>query len=156
QMLADQQQSDYSTAVATGLVVYDPAAARRCLSDMTATPCEKLFKNSNPKFSVPSCLHVTRGTVKNGYGCSGVSAVCESGNCLGRVCGPVPGCPAPCGAGQYCDPASNACAAKKPAGAACATHDECRAPSVCLGSVCAAPLADGSSCIYDDDCMSGV
>ena len=156
-MVAAETQKALDQVVDARWVAYDGKAARRCLDDSTAAACLNIHANASVGIAGPSCPSVTRGLGQPGATCEDLDFICASSNCLpsSGTCGPPRGCAAPCTDGQYCEPATSACAPVKADGAACAEQLGMRALLVCRARVCGAPLPDGSACSSSSDCANG-
>ncbi|HSN99159.1 MAG TPA: Dickkopf N-terminal cysteine-rich domain-containing protein [Candidatus Nanopelagicales bacterium] len=89
-----------------------------------------------------------------GEGTACVAGACQPPAALGEACGPD----APtCGAGLFCDTATELCAARKAAGEACALRGECAEGLACREGACAtarAAVADGAPCTAGEDLCS--
>jgi len=152
-------RTNVANLVSQGRAVYDEHAARRCITELTATTCADFFAHdANPGVLGPSCADVAHGALVLGAPCD-LDEFCASGNCRleTKTCGPSRACPMSCAAGQYCDEAAGGCVPVKADGADCSGDGECMPPSICRHSVCGAPLAipNGMECVFDADCASG-
>ncbi|GEM_PF-4663805 len=136
-----------------GIMRFDASAAEQCLKRIQSAACGALF--AAPADPTDPCVSVFVGATANGGVCDG-DFFCESGYCSGQICG-VPPCQATtCPAGQYCLGEDSACMPVVSSGSVCTDDVMCGATGACLNNVCGASLADGSSCVRDEDCSSGV
>jgi hypothetical protein len=153
QKVAMEAQTSLDGVFSIGWVSYDGKAARRCVDDIASLACTDLVIVGKGLIA-PSCAGITRGTGKIGASCEDLDVICESSNCIG-TCGPTRGCSVVCGANEYCDTATQACATLKADGASCAGNGDCVFPLSCQPpGVCAAPRPGGASCASMSDCAS--
>ena len=116
-----------------------------------------------------SCATETYAATVNAYQCVAllpandactVNYQCTSANCNNNVCaGQSCTLHTDCGASEYCDSATSACAAKLGTGISCIENEYCQSNN-CYdddnnGAVCAASGGGGGTCTTDDDCSTG-
>jgi hypothetical protein len=133
-----------SDAQAKGRAAYNADQMGICLGEIAGLSCAE-WKSGKDPAARPSCTAAVTPRVGDGGACQ-QSFECMSGNCVGSTTddngNPVDGacmaaaaqiaaggaCTGPgdaCESGTTCDATSLTCQAKKPAGATCASSDEC-------------------------------
>jgi hypothetical protein len=151
------------SAIAAGKIVFDGAAASRCLSEFAASSCDQTQARQTPA----DCLAVAHGTVGSGGACAAsaecISQVCEIPSCSMACCqgtclGDAPPSQAPtngacvtssqCVAGDYCDLQTSTCQPFVAAGSACSEASACPPGYGCAGQpqVCKVLPGTGSAC----------
>jgi len=137
-MAASLRQSG-EQAIGTGLVRFDAAAGNRCLAHLQTDACPAIFGRAVGQLI--GCENFLPGAGALGALCDD-DFVCESTDCEGQHCVVRP---CACGMNQFCDPSANQCVSAKGAGETC-QPGQCDSTLACIGSQCAAPLADGQPC----------
>jgi hypothetical protein len=129
-------------AVASGRLVYHGDRMADCVAGLRALPCDELAEAMTGDDFLALCANPFEGQVGDGGAC-GSDLECQSATCTGDsmdfegnviegACGPPPGAGdacdlGSCGAGLYCefDQAGEVCAEARPAGSSCLSDDEC-------------------------------
>jgi hypothetical protein len=126
--------ANITVGVDAGRTRYDGARARGCLNAIAALVCAQWGVDEElDRF--PDCLHTFEGTVAPGGTCS-----------RHQEC-----------AGGYCDMASGMCVARPALGEPCSGL--CELELACLydttgAGACGVPLADGSPCSFNSECVN--
>ncbi len=135
--LAGELEGATAAIVAGPNVVYDDVAATQCLNAIAGLGCGDIDAASY-KPMIEACFSVYTGTLPAGSTCA---ATLE------------------CAPGNYCDPATGACAPLKLAGDACVSADECAYRGVggaCDAGLCVGARPDGDACVVGLECSSGL
>jgi hypothetical protein len=147
---AKQEWDTYDAALVAGTIIYDAAAAARCLETFDGASCAELYSVLGSL-----CTDVWVPTVAPGGACA-INAECIDGRCVtdaecpgtcvadgdaGDACAP----PVPsCGPDLVCR--DGACRVRGDAGATCMFELDCADGLVCLSSTCSARPGAGETC----------
>lgn len=101
-----------------------------CGNAIAALSCDQVLVDSPQECNVA-------GSRKDGEACQ-LDAQCESTNC------------------RITSGSCGTCAARSPAGGACASSDDCAENLVCSSTVCATPVDAGGACSTDEQCAGAL
>jgi hypothetical protein len=167
-------QLAYQVLMLPGMTL-DPVAAQACLdaletelSDCSLPPAQLVGNSIGPRFDLPGCEDVFKGTQTTGERCQvdgecAAGLACDQGT---RGCAPQAALDGDCTSIRCADTAwcnAGTCAARLPAGAdctvggttACADGMGCWSSSSAGHPVCAAPVAVDGDCSEVWECVAG-